>query len=263
MLPHNVLVFDIETVADTDAYRVLKGGLTELDDQAVYRLMCSERMAETGTTFMRHHLHKIVAISLVMRSSSGLRLWSLGDEESSEYELVNRFFQGIDKFSPTLVSWNGGGFDLPVLQYRALFHGVNAQRYFDIGDDDKAFKFNNYLSRFHWRHIDLMDVLSGFQMRACASLNDVARLCGFPGKLDIDGSAVQTLWDEGNISDIRHYCETDVLNTYLVYLRFEYLRGQLTQQSLQTYIDEVYALLNNSDKTHLQYFRDAWLKQQG
>lgn len=261
---NNILVFDIETVADTDAYRLLKGGLPELDDSGVYQLMCSERLSETGSTFMRHHLQKIVAISLVMKSSRGLRLWSLGDEDSSEYELINRFFQGIDKFTPTLVSWNGNGFDLPVLQYRALFHGISAQRYFEIGDDDREFRYNNYLSRFHWRHIDMMDVMSGFQSRACASLSDIAKLCGFPGKLDIDGSAVQTLWDEGNISDIRNYCETDVLNTYLVYLRFEQLRGNISPEACQAGIQEVASMLASSDAAHLQYFLQAWQSlQQG
>lgn len=254
----NILVFDIETVADIDAYRLLKGGLAELDDQDTYQLMCSERLADTGNTFMRHHLQKVVAISLIMKTANGLRLWSLGDEESSEFELISRFFQGIDKFSPTLVSWNGNGFDLPVLQYRALFHGINARRYFEIGDDDREFRYNNYLSRFHWRHIDMMDVMSGFQARASASLSDIAKLCGFPGKLDIDGSAVQALWDEGNIADIRNYCETDVLNTYLVYLRFELLRGQISEQECQRAIGEVEELLSRSEAEHLQYFLQTW-----
>ena len=60
-------------------------------------------------------------------------------------------------------SWNGGGFDLPVLHYRALLHGVQAPRYWEMGDEDTAFRYNNYLSRFHWRHLDVMDVLSGHQ----------------------------------------------------------------------------------------------------
>ncbi|UJF23944.1 3'-5' exonuclease [Suttonella sp. R2A3] len=259
----NILVFDIETIADIDAYRALNGGLTELDDGDVYRLMASERLSEAGSTFMRHHLHKIVAISAVMKTASGeLKVWSLGDEESSEYELINRFFQGIDRFSPTLVSWNGGGFDLPVLQYRALFHGINARRYFEIGDDERDFRYNNYLARFHWRHIDMMDVLSGFQPRAVASLDDIAKLCGFPGKLDVDGSAVQQLWDEGNVADIRNYCETDVLNTYLVYLRFEVLRGNLDKTACDQAIQEVQTFLNNSDKAHFQAFLHAWMARQ-
>ena len=140
---HNVLIFDIETVADVAAYRLLNHPPQDLDDATIYRMMCSERLGETGSTFMRHHLHKIVAISVAMKTAQGLKIWSLGDEASSEYEIVQRFFQGIDKYAPTLVSWNGSGFDLPVLHYRALFHGINAQRYFEIGDHDKDYKFNN------------------------------------------------------------------------------------------------------------------------
>ena len=96
----------------------------------------------------------------------------------------------IDKHTPQLVSWNGGGFDLPVLNYRALIHGVTAARYWDWGDDDREFKFNSYLGRYHTRHLDLMDVLAMYQPRASAGLDAIARLCGFPGKLGMDGSEV-------------------------------------------------------------------------
>jgi predicted PolB exonuclease-like 3'-5' exonuclease len=86
------------------------------------------------------------------------------------------------------VSWNGGGFDLPVLHYRALRFQVQAPRYWETGDEDNAFRYNNYLGRFHWRHVDVMDVLSGYQARARASLSDTAVLLGYPGKL---GSTVR------------------------------------------------------------------------
>ena len=88
------------------------------------------------------------------------------------------------------MSWNGGGFDLPVLNYRALIHGVTAAKYWDWGDDDREFKFNSYLGRYHTRHLDLMDVLAMYQPRASAGLDAMARLCGFPGKLGMDGSEV-------------------------------------------------------------------------
>ncbi|WP_072281207.1 3'-5' exonuclease [Rappaport israeli] len=251
------LIFDIETVADVDAYRQLNR-LEQGNDDELYHLMANERLSESGHTFMRHPLHKIVAISLILKTPNHFKLWSLGDLKSDERELIQRFFQGIDKYSPTLVSWNGSGFDLPVLHYRALFHHIQAPRYFDIGDDERDFKYNNYLSRFHWRHIDLMDVLSGFQSQSRASLNDIAKLCGFPGKLDIDGQAVQTLYSQGNLADIRHYCETDVLNTYLVYLRFEHLRGNLTFERYQQLIEEVQEHLQQSQAPHLQAFLEAW-----
>ncbi len=78
---------------------------------------------------------------------------------STEKELIERFYDGIDRFTPNLVSWNGG-FDLPVLHYRALKHGVPGRRYWETGNEDTSFKWNNYLSRYHQRHLDLMDVLA-------------------------------------------------------------------------------------------------------
>ena len=255
---YNTLVFDIETVADTAAYRLLHNLPAEQSDADTYRLMASERLAESGSTFMRHHLHKIVAISVALKNASGLKVWSLGEESSSEYEIVQRFFQGIEKFTPTLVSWNGSGFDLPVLHYRALFHGIPAARYFENGDNDNSYKFNNYLNRYQWRHLDLMDVLSGYQARSSASLNDVAKLCGFPGKLDMDGAAVQDRYASGDIKGIRDYCETDVLNTYLVYLRFELIRGNLTQDSYRQHLEEVETFLEEQDGAHWQAFLQTW-----
>ena len=146
---------------------------------------------------------------------------------------MRRFFDGIERYAPDLVSWNGGGFDLPVLHYRALRHGIQAPRYWEIGEQRSRLPLhNNYLSRFHWRHIDLMDVLSGFQLRGRASLEQTAALLGFPGKLGMAGDKVWNCWLNGGIDDIRNYCETDVPNTYLVFLCFEHMRGRLDDKDL-------------------------------
>src|SRR5699024_9779140 len=107
-----------------------------------------------------------------------------------EEELVQRFFDGIEKFIPTLVSWNGGAFDLPVIHYRALFHGIAGLRYWEIGDEDQSFRWNNYLNRYHQRHLDLMDMLSGYQARAAAPLDEIAVLLGLPGKMGMSGTKV-------------------------------------------------------------------------
>ena len=152
-------------------------------------------------------------------------MWSLGDLDTGEGELVQRFFDGIEKYSPDLVSWNGSGFDLPVLTYRGLLHGVQAARYWETGDTDTSFRYNNYLSRYHWRHTDLMDVLCGFGRRG-TSLANMAMLLGLPGKLGFDGSQVWETYLAGDLARIRAYCETDVLNTWLIWLRFAQLRGR-------------------------------------
>ena len=168
--------FDIETVPDTEFGRTYFE-LGDLEDEKVATAMTFKRLQASGSEFLPLHQHRVVAISVALRSDDSFKVWSLGDEEAGEAELVQRFFDGIERYTPDLVSWNGGGFDLPVLHYRALKHGVQAPRYWEHGDSDTSFRYNNYLSRYHWRHVDLMDVLSGFQPRARASL-DAARLSG-------------------------------------------------------------------------------------
>ncbi|SMN12309.1 Polysaccharide biosynthesis protein WlaX [uncultured Candidatus Thioglobus sp.] len=150
---------------------------------------------------------------------------SLGDIHASEADIVQTFFDLIERYTPKLIAWNGGSFDLPVLHYRALLHKINAQRYWETGEDDQSFKWNNYLSRFHSRHTDLMDVLSGYNPRAFAPLTEIARILGLSGKIGMDGSQIWAKYLAGEIEAIRNYCETDVLNTYLVYLNYEIMSG--------------------------------------
>lgn len=253
----SVLVFDIETVPDLDAGRKIHD-LQGLSDEDVAKAMLHLRRQQTGNDFLPHHLHRVVAISCVMASRDDLRVWTLGERDADEKELVTRFFDGLDRFTPDLVSWNGSGFDLPVLHYRALKHGVQAPRYWETGDEDREFKWNNYLSRFHWRHLDLMDVLAGFQMRANAKLDQVAMLCGFPGKLGMDGSKVLDTWLAGDIDAIRDYCETDVLNTWLVYQRFEMMRGKLNANEYETSLQRLRDYLEAEKRPHFDEFLHAW-----
>jgi predicted PolB exonuclease-like 3'-5' exonuclease len=253
----NVLVFDIETVPDVELGRRLFG-LTGLDDAAVAKAMFAQQRASSGAEFLPHLQQRVVAISCVLRAREQLTVWSLGDLSSGEGELLLRFFDGIEKYLPDLVSWNGGGFDLPVLHYRSLKAGVQAPRYWETGDDDNSFRYNNYLSRFHWRHLDLMDVLSGFQPRARAKLNDVAALLGFPGKLGFSGEQVWDAYLAGELLAIRRYCETDVINTYLIYLRFQLMRGRLDRLALEAEFERLRALLRSSSEPHHAEFLKAW-----
>jgi 3'-5' exonuclease len=253
----NTLVFDIETVPDIDFGRRYLS-LDGLADEDVAQAMFALRRERAGHDFLPLHQHRIVAISCVMRSRDGLKVWSLGDPEADEAELVRRFFDGIDRFSPDLVSWNGSGFDLPVLHYRALRHGIAAPRYWETGDGDREFRYNNYLARFHWRHVDLMDVLAGFQPRGAARLDEVAVLLGLPGKLGLSGDRVWDAWRAGGLDAIRNYCETDVLNTWLVFLHFEVFRGRLTPAELEKEHQLVADSLQKDGRPHLAEFLAAW-----
>jgi predicted PolB exonuclease-like 3'-5' exonuclease len=183
--------------------------------------------------------------------------------DDPEGELIRRFFDLIDKHTPQLVSWNGGGFDLPVLSYRAMIHGVSAARYWDWGDEDREFRFNSYLSRYHTRHLDLMDVLSMYQPRASTGLDAMARLCGFPGKLGMGGSEVLAAIEAGRRDDVRRYCETDVMNTYLLYVRFRRLRGELAADEYEREIAFARERVAATGAAHWRQFLDAWSANAG
>ena len=258
---NNTFVFDIETIPDTEGGRRLYG-LDGLDDKDTANAMFNLRRQETGgSDFLRHHVQRVVCISAVLRTRDSLKVWSLGDENSDEKDLITRFFNGIERYMPTLVSWNGGGFDLPVLHYRALRHGVSAPRYWDMGEDDRDFKFNNYISRYHLRHIDLMDILSSYQPRATQPLDQIASLLGFPGKMGMSGAKVWDAYLDGDIAGIRNYCETDVLNTWLVYLRFQLLRGHLDATTHDAELELTRQLLRREAKPHLAEFLATWEKK--
>ncbi|MGE5616903.1 MAG: 3'-5' exonuclease [Bacillota bacterium] len=253
-----VLVFDIETVPDAAGLRRVWGLDASVSDAAVVELAMQRRRQATGSEFLPPHLHRVVAIACALREGDTVRVWSLGSAAEGEREIVQRFFDGIEKYTPQLVSWNGSSFDLPVLHYRALVHGIAGCCYWDLGDNNKDFKYNNYLGRFHTRHLDLMDVIAGYQNRAWAPLDEIARLTGLPGKLGMDGSQVWGAFTRGEIAAIRDYCETDVANTYLLFLRFQLIRGILTAEEYEKEVALFRGFVGQQSAAHWQEFGASW-----
>ncbi len=262
----NIFAFDIETVPDIEFGRKLYGYSTEmatLDDKAVERIMLYEcnRNLEHPLDTVKLHLQKIVAISVVFRfdgyfrggKKDTLKALPLGNIDSSEQELLHQFFDTINKYTSaqpnlTLVSWNGNGFGLPVLHYRALKYGINANNYWHT----------NYTYRYGTHHIDIMDKLANYQPSAFASLDEIANMLGFPGKMGIDNGKVWDTYLAGDIQPIRDYCEINVLNIFLVYLQFELMRGHLTSETLRLEYDRLREYLQQSNKAHLMAFLEAW-----
>lgn len=253
-----ILAFDIETVPDVAGLRQLRDLDSKLSERDVAEFAFQQRRAQTGQDFLPLHLQRVVAIACALREGDSFRCWSLGSAADGEAELIRRFFDGIEKYTPQLVSWNGGGFDLPVLHYRSLVHGLAAPRYWDTGDDDREFRFNNYISRYHQRHLDLMDLLALYQGRNYVQLDELARLLGFPGKLGMDGSKVWEAFLAGQIDSIRNYCETDAANTYLVFLRFQLLRGVFDEAHHRRELEIVRSTLGKSKDVHWREFLQRW-----
>ena len=258
-----ILAFDIETIPDAHAIRTLHDFPNNISDADVVEYALQKRRAQNGSDFLPLHLHRVVAISCCLRwSDDKVHVSTIGKIEDDEATVLRKFYELLERYTPQLVSWNGGGFDLPVLHYRSLIHGISAARYWDMGDgdfgDSRDFKWNNYLSRYHMRHCDLMDVLAMYNGRANAPLDQMAKLCGFPGKMGMDGSKVWSAFQQGQLQEIRDYCETDAANTYLMFMRFQLLRGVYNPQEYQAEIDRLYHHLNAQPQEHWQQFCQMW-----
>ena len=258
----NILVFNIETIPDIEGGQLINN-LQGLDDKSTAKALLHLRQQQTGSRELPLYLQRIASISVVYRGMGDdmdheVSVQSLGDENSTEAELLSLFFEKIEKRTPTLVSWNGSSFDLPVIHYRSLKNKVSASTYWEKGNSNNAFRDDNYLSRYHGRHTDLMDVLSSYNESAGAPLNDIALMLGFPGKKDMDSAQVWEEFMQGNISTIRNYGEIGVLSNYLIYLRFLLIRGEINEQELSKEFTLLREKLDESEQVHLQEFSQAW-----
>lgn len=266
-LPYNpVLVFDIETVADIDAARRIYPQLADLNEADALTALQAIRIQETGRDFMRVPLQRIVCISAFYVQGDKTTLFSLSAEHLSEQEILRKFFKAFSDFAdlPQLVSWNGSGFDIPVLIYRAMLYDLSVPLLFEEGNNVQSMRFDNYISRYHSRHLDLMDRFSQFGASQRQSMDVVASLYGLPGKTAIDGSMVGDLVAAEQWQTLTIYCESDVLNTWLIYLRWLRLIGKLSsagfdawEQQTRDYLAQ-FSPLESSDEgiRHHQFIAD-------
>jgi predicted PolB exonuclease-like 3'-5' exonuclease len=253
-----MLVFDLETIPDVEGLRTLNGWGGDVPDAEVVERAAAARREAVGHDFFPLHLQKVAVVGCVFRDDDGFRVKCIGKADDPEATLISGFFKTIERYTPQLISWNGSGFDLPVLHYRGLIHGIPAARYWDMGEDDRDFRYSNYISRYHNRHVDLMDLLAKYNGRANAPLDELAKLCGFPGKLGMDGSQVWKAWSEGRQEEVRAYCETDVVNTWLVYCRFRMMRGMLSRSQYDAEVALVRETLQALNLPHWQEYLAAW-----
>lgn len=250
------LIFDIETIPDVETGKRLNPELAELNDEDAQQALVAMRQDEAGSNFMRLPLHKIACLSFLWIEEEQITLKTLSLNDMSEKELLTTFFRAFTKL-PTLVSWNGTGFDVPVLLYRAMLHKLSAPALFN----SKARP--DYLYRYGDMHIDLMDKLSMFNGYNRQSLDIVSGLCGFAGKQDVNGGMVVDLVKENKWNELHTYCESDVLNTWLVYLRWQLLVGGITEEQADDLEQATRDYLSfNTDKNGQplhQKFLDGWV----
>lgn len=264
-LPYNpVLVFDIETIADTEAARRIYPQLADLNDADALSALQAIRVQETGRDFMRLPLQRIVCISMLYIKNGETKLFSLSAEHLSEKEILRKFFRAFNEFKdlPQLVSWNGSGFDIPVLIYRAMLYDLSVPLLFEEGDRVRDMRYDNYVNRYHSRHLDLMDRFSQFGASQRQSMDVVASLYGLPGKTNVDGSMVGDLVTQNQWQTLTVYCESDVMNTWLIYLRWLRLTNKLSSEAFalwqQHTLDYLTTLTQEDGQLRHQEFIADW-----
>jgi predicted PolB exonuclease-like 3'-5' exonuclease len=250
-LPQYVVVFDLETIPDLEAVSRING-LVDHDDAVAEGIV--------GEKFPKLPLHKIACIGAVIaeRLDDHWAMRSLGAPhmgERSEADLISAFSERLQSLRPTLVSFNGQGFDLPVLRYRAMVNSIPAP-----GLHARA-----YFKRYDESAIDLCDVLASFSPSK-VKLDELCRVLGLAGKPDgVDGGEVAAFVKAGRVAEVAEYCETDVVNTYRVWLRYELFRGALRpdefQRSETALADFIRARL--VEKPHLAFLIDDLDRRSG
>jgi 3'-5' exonuclease len=237
MLDHPIAVFDIETIPDPDVGRRIHG-LSGTDAEVVHA-MVERRLRETEgrTEYPQLPHHRVVTIGMAWLDprSGRFALGTCGEAAMDEASHLRGFFERLGRGSrPTrLVSWNGNGFDLPVLRYRAMLHGIAAPALYR---SDGPWRWNNYQNRFHDMHVDLMDVLSGYGASPRVGLATLGTLLGLPDKSFL----TKPIYDhvlEGDEARVREYCKLDCLETVLLYLVWSVHCGALEPAALRGYVD--------------------------
>jgi predicted PolB exonuclease-like 3'-5' exonuclease len=240
----SALVFDLETIPDLSGYATAND-LVGRTDQEIREAI--------GDKFPKHIYHQIICIGAVIAHLGENGAWvidSIGAPsvpDRTEQELIEAFVTRVAQLRPQLITFNGHGFDLPTLRYRAMVHGVAAP----------GFSSRNYFNRYSTDALDLCDELCSFGAGGKVTLDELSKIIGLPGKPgNISGKDVDAYYRAGRIKEIADYCETDVVNTYLVWLRYELFRGRLSKVSYEASKGSLSDFLrrNAATKPHLAHF---------
>lgn len=233
------LVFDIETIVDGELVSKVNYPDDALSAKKALQRFASERLAATGSDFLplTYHIPVSIVVAKLTRDFRILDVVALDELEVRPHVLTRQFWQGWKAHvCPVFVTFNGRGFDLPVMEIAAYRYGVNIKKWLAPGRktyDQPRHRYNA------GGHIDLLEMLTNYgAARFHGGLNLAATILGKPGKMEMDGSQVQAFYEAGKIADINAYCRCDVLDTYFVFLRSRVLTGEISLKDERQIVDQ-------------------------
>ncbi|WP_104640409.1 3'-5' exonuclease [Helicobacter bizzozeronii] len=233
-----ICVLDIESVPDValieEHYPQMCMGAT--NDLEICQKAFEWQKEQSGTAFLPLYLHKVISIASVIADDYGhfKKVGNFGKQlaQKSEKGLIADFLAFFNKHQPKLVTFNGRHFDLPLIMLKALAHNLDAHAFYEQENQARnKNKWENYRQRYSEAfHTDLLDSLTQFSGLKNLNLKGVCALCGLPGKYDVSGDQVHVLYHAGQLDQIDSYCQSDVLNTYWLYLKYELSKGHLLKE---------------------------------
>jgi hypothetical protein len=253
------LVFDVESVPDGALIKKVKYPSDDISQSDAIDLYMKEISDSTGgvSEFIPVTFQYPVAICVakVRADFSIADIVCLDEPDYRTREMVRMFWFGIEDIynDASFVTFNGRGFDIPILELMAYRYGFTAKRHFK---DKFAGRF-----RFGTKHIDLQDWISNFNaIKMNGGLNMLAKVIGKPGKMSTKGNEVYGLFKEGRIKDINDYCIHDVLDTYFVFLRTRVMIGELSLSKEQELVKNTKKYIEDNIKKipAMKEYYDNW-----
>jgi predicted PolB exonuclease-like 3'-5' exonuclease len=258
---NKIFCFDIETVPDFDLAKRHIGLDPNTPDDIVYEELTRYHLNITDgkNTFFRQLFWKVLCISYVeasltyddnYESYSVISIKSGGRADMDEKSLIQSCFTYLNKERPRIITFNGRGFDVPVLKYRSMMYKIPAPWLYKTGN-----KWSNYNQRYsqEW-HTDLFDVFSDFGTSARINISEVCSLLQIPCKIDMNGSSVMDSFKKGEIDKIRNYCEQDALCTYILYLYLSLHQDRFSELGFKKSIESLENFVSAQKLAHLEDF---------
>jgi predicted PolB exonuclease-like 3'-5' exonuclease len=247
------LVVDTESVPDGRLLAAVKyAGESLSPEEAIERARAEQRETSwNGSDFIPVSFQFPVGVC-VLRVGTDFALQALACLDAPHFrprEIVKKFWLGVSCYKAKLVTFNGRGFDMPLLELAAFRYGYSARDYYQSSRN----RFNG--------PIDLMDWMTNFgACRLAGGLDLLAKLLGKPGKMEVSGDQVYQMYLDGRLQEINDYCLCDTLDTYFVFLRTRILTGDIGPEQEAELVARAKELLESKTAEFpvLRRYLDNW-----
>lgn len=256
------LLFDVESVADGETIAKTRYPHRNLTPQQAINAFRQDLIIESGRDFIPYTYHMPIAVvaAKIREDFSLVEIVSLDEPQFRPAIITRNFWLGWERYGrPTLVTFNGRSFDVPLMELAAFRYGVSVPAWFNIYEKS----YEQFRNRYNLQsHLDLHEILTNFGSSWFrGGLNLAACLLNKPGKLDVQGNMVQDLHAAGKSAEISEYCRCDVLDTYFVFLRVQVVMGKLTLEQENLLVEQTKRMLESQSHLHPAY--ESYLNQWG